>query len=77
MKTCSNCRSKMILGTSDISFNRNGLHIVVKNAPAMLCTKCDHKTLEGNVALYLDQVVQAIFAAKQPIRVRELVLEAA
>ena len=67
----------MTLGTADINFNRNGLHIQVRNVPASLCTNCDNKMLEGKVALYIDRIVQAIFATEQPIRVRELVLEAA
>jgi YgiT-type zinc finger domain-containing protein len=77
MKTCSKCRSAVISGTTDVDFNRNGLHIQVKSVPAQLCTQCDHKTLDGKIALYIDHIVQAIFAAKQPIRVREVVLEAA
>jgi hypothetical protein len=36
-----------------------------------------NKTLEGNVALYIDRIVQTVFAAEQPIRMRELVLKAA
>ena len=77
MKTCSKCRSVMTSGTTDINFNRNGLHIQVKNVPASLCQNCDNKTLDGKVALYIDRIVQAIFTAEQPIQVRELVLEAA
>lgn len=67
----------MTSGTTDINFNRNGLHIQVKNVPASLCTNCDNKTLDGKIALYLDHIVQAIFTTEQPIQVRELVLEAA
>ncbi len=67
----------MIAGTADLTFNRNGLHIQVKKVPASICTNCDNKTLAGNVALYIDHIVQAIFEKGQPIRVRELVLEAA
>jgi hypothetical protein len=67
----------MASGTTDINFNRNGFHIRVKNVPASICTNCDNKTLAGNVALYIDHIVQAIFEKEQPIRVRELVLEAA
>ncbi len=67
----------MISGTTDVNFQRNGLRIQVKNVPAQLCTQCDHKTLDGRIALYIDHIVQAIFATKQPIRVREVVLEAA
>lgn len=77
MTTCSKCRSAMTSGTTDVNFNRNGLHVQIKNVPASLGTNCDNKTLEGKVALYIDRIVQAIFAAEQPIRVRELVLEAA
>lgn len=67
----------MISGTADVNFRRNGLRILVKGAPAQLCTQCDHKTVDGKIALYIDHIVQAIFAAKQPIRIREVVLEAA
>lgn len=67
----------MTSGTTNVNFNRNGLHIQVKNVPASLCPNCDNKTLEGKVALYIDRIVQAIFATEQPIRMRELVLEAA
>lgn len=67
----------MTTGATNINFNRNGLHIQIKNAPASLCPNCDHKTLDGKVALYIDRIVQAIFATEQPIQVRELVLEAA
>ena len=67
----------MMSGTTNISFNRNGLHIQVKNVPASLCTNCDNKALDGKVALYIDHIVQAIFETEQPIQVRELVLEAA
>ena len=67
----------MTSGTTDINFNRNGLHIHVKNVPASLCPNCDNKTLDGKVALYVDRIVQAIFTTEQPIQVRELVLEAA
>jgi YgiT-type zinc finger domain-containing protein len=77
MKTGSKCRSTMMSGTTDINFNRNGLHIQIKNVPASLCPNCDNKTLDGKMALYIDRVVQAIFTAEQPIQVRELVLEAA
>jgi len=77
MKVCSKCRSVMISGTTNVNFHRNGLHIQIKGAPAQLCSQCDHKTLDGKVALYIDRIVQAIFATKQPIRVREVVLEAA
>ena len=77
MITYSKCRSAMTSGTTDVNFNRNGLHIQVKNVPASLCPNCDNKTLEGKVALYIDRIVQAIFVNEQPIRVRELVLEAA
>jgi hypothetical protein len=67
----------MTSGTIDINFNRNGLHIQIKNVPESLCPNCDNKTLDGKVALYIDRIVQAIFTAEQPIQVRELVLEAA
>ena len=67
----------MVPGTADLEFNRNGLRIRVKKVPALLCTNCDHKTLQGDVALYIDRIVQSIFSDKQPIRVREVVLEAA
>jgi len=68
----------MISGTTDVNFQRNGLRIQVKSAPAQLCTQCDHKTLDGKIALYINHhIAQAIFAAKQPIRVREVVLETA
>ncbi len=67
----------MMSGTTDINFNRNGLHIRIKNAPASLCTQCDHKTLDGKVALYIDRIVQTIFETEQPIQLRELVFEAA
>ncbi len=77
MTTCSKCRSAMTSSTIDVNFNRIGLHIQVRNVPASLCANCDNKTLEGKVALYIDRIVQAIFATEQPIRVRELVLEAA
>ncbi|MCG3155007.1 MAG: hypothetical protein DKINENOH_01605 [bacterium] len=77
MTTCSKCRSAMTPGITDVNFSRNGLHIQVKNVPASLCPNCDNKTIDGKVALYIDRIVQAIFATEQPIRVRELVLEAA
>lgn len=67
----------MTPGITDVNFSRNGLHIQVKNVPASLCPNCDNKTIDGKVALYIDRIVQAIFATEQPIRVRELVLEAA
>lgn len=60
-----------------VDFHRNGLRIQMKGAPAHLCTQCDHKTLDAKVALYIDHIVSAIFAAKQPIQVRQLVLETA
>ena len=77
MKTCSKCRAAMTSGTTDVNFNRNGLHVQIKNVPASLCSNCDNKTMDGKVALYIDRIVQAIFTAEQPIQVRELVLEAA
>lgn len=77
MITCSKCRSAMTSGTTNVNFSRNGLHIQVKNVPASLCPNCDNKTLEGKVALYIDRIVQTIIATEQPIRMRELVLEAA
>jgi YgiT-type zinc finger domain-containing protein len=67
----------MTTGITDVNFNRNGLHVQIRNVPASLCTHCGNKTLEGKVALYIDRIVQTIFATEQPIRVRELVLEAA
>jgi hypothetical protein len=45
--------------------------------PAFVCTRCNNKTLTANVAIYIDQIVQTLFETEQPIRVRELVLEAA
>jgi len=77
MKTCSKCRSAMTSGITDVNFNRNGLHVQIKNVPALLCSNCDNKTMDGKVALYIDHIVQAIFTTEQPIQVRELVLEAA
>jgi YgiT-type zinc finger domain-containing protein len=67
----------MITGTADLNFSRNGLTIRVKNVPAFVCTRCNNKTLTANVAIYIDQIVQTLFETEQPIRVRELVLEAA
>lgn len=67
----------MTSGTTDVNFNRNGLHVQLRNVPASLCSNCDNKTMDGKVALYIDRIVQAIFTAEQPIQVRELVLEAA
>jgi len=53
----------MISGATDVNFHHNGLRIQVKSAPAQLCTQCDHKTLDGKIALYIDHIVQAIFAS--------------
>ena len=53
----------MISGTTDVNFHRNGLRIKVTSVPAHLCTQCDHKTLDGKIALYIDHIVQAIFAS--------------
>lgn len=77
MKTCSKCRSNMIAGVAEINFSRNGLNVRLRNVPAMVCTNCDHKTLEGKLARHVDGIVQAIFAGEQSLRVREVVLEAA
>jgi YgiT-type zinc finger domain-containing protein len=67
----------MKAGTTDINFNRNGLRLQVKNVPAFVCTNCENKNPHGNVAFYIDHIVQAIFEQEQPIRVRELILETA
>jgi len=77
MKTCSKCRHEMIQGATEISFSRNAIHIVVKNIPASICPNCDNKTLAADIAFYIDQVLLAIFDAEQPIRMREIVFEAA
>lgn len=66
----------MVAGITEINFTRNSLHIVVKNVPASICTNCGNKTLSANIALYIDRVVQAIFDTEQPIRMREVILEA-
>lgn len=67
----------MISGVTEINFSRNGLNVRLKKVPAMLCTNCDHKTLDGKLARHVDDIVQAIFAAEQSIHLREVVLEAA
>lgn len=77
MNTCSKCRSTMESGTSDLNFNRNELRIHVKNVPAFICPNCGYKTMEGKLALYVNRIVQAIFDSEQPIRMREVTLEAA
>ncbi len=77
MKTCSKCRYETIQGTTEINFSRNALHIVVKNVPASICTNCGNKTLNADIALYIDRVLKATFNREQPIRMREIVFEAA
>jgi YgiT-type zinc finger domain-containing protein len=67
----------MISGITEINFNRDSLHIVVKNVPASICNNCGNKTLNAKVALYIDRIIQVIFEAEQPIRMREITLEAA
>ncbi len=67
----------MTPGITDVNFSRNDFHIQVRNLPASLCSNGDNKTLDSRVALCSDRIVQAIFATEQPIRMRELVLEAA
>lgn len=77
MKKCSKCRSEMLPDLTELHFNRNGLHILVRNVSGMVCSKCGHETIDGKVALYIDKIVQAIFSDEQPMQVREIIVEAA
>jgi YgiT-type zinc finger domain-containing protein len=67
----------MLIDTTELHFNRNGLHIRIKNVAGLVCNKCGHKTIDGKLALYIDRIVQAIFSDVQPMQVREVIVEAA
>jgi YgiT-type zinc finger domain-containing protein len=66
----------MVSGITEINFTRKSLNIVVKNIPASICVNCRNKTLNADIALYIDHILQALFNIEQPVRMREIVLEA-
>ena len=66
----------MMSGITELNFTRKSLHIVVKNVPASICVNCGNKTLKAEIALYIDNILQALFNIEQPIRMREIIFEA-
>lgn len=62
-KRCPQCGETMRPGRTTLHFERDGFYADVENVPAMMCSRCGTRSIQGAAALRISDAVEHLFEA--------------
>ena len=65
---CYFCKGKMKRGRTTYTVNKKGYHLLIDDAPALICTRCEEAYFEGEGIDAIQDVIKSLDAQISKMR---------